>query len=264
MLGVFVDESGTHGASARTVMAGCVANVEEWARLERRWSAILGAHGLRYVHAKELRQATGTFKNWNFDRRKILSEQLTSLLETGVKYSLVVVLNNRDFETFYRSHNKQDRKRQGPTYSIYGVCFRVFISVITGLVRQYDPGESFTITLEAGHKNSGAAEAIFAELKQDDPEFASAITGVAYVKKEEAFGVQAADLFAYVYFRGMDESPLVRKRIIQAAEPYVPALRPGVLSSFRVAITPETLKEIRSGQITRAQRRRWLRDLERD
>jgi hypothetical protein len=40
MLGVYVDESGTHGGTAHTIMAGVVATVEQWAALERRWATI--------------------------------------------------------------------------------------------------------------------------------------------------------------------------------------------------------------------------------
>lgn len=261
MLGVYGDESGTHDGSSRTVMAGCLATVEQWQELENRWSVLLGAYGLRYIHAKEMRHGEGPFKYLGFDRRSELMRQLLSVLEVQSKFFVCVILENHDFERYYRSPDKQERKRRGVVDSKYGVCFRVFLRAVAQLANTYLPGEEMTITLEAGHKNGGAAETIFAEFKNDDPELAGIVKGVAYVDKKEAFGVQAADLLAYVYFRGIQEELLNPSRV-EVNPPYVLALREGVITSFRADITPETLREIRAVQITRAQQRRWLRGAE--
>lgn len=254
MLGVYNDGSG------RTVMSGCLATVEQWAELERRWSALLGIHGLRYVHAKELRQGTGQFKSWPRSRRSRFAQELFAALTAQSEYFLTVILNNNEFEHHYRSPDKVERKRKGVVDSKYGVCFRVFMSLITQLVDKYKSDEVITITLEAGHKNGGAAETIFAEFKNYSPDLAHIITSVAYVDKKEAFGVQAADLLAYIYFRGVRDDLLSRRVDVDLAN--VPALTPGLLTNFRAEITPETLKEIREGQITRAQQRRWFSKME--
>jgi hypothetical protein len=221
-----------------------------------------------HVHAKDIRQGSGSFKQWPYERRSRLLRELLDSLAEGSDYCLVVDLNNHEFDNHYRSPDKNERRRRGVVDSKYGVCFRVFINLITQIVEQRSPGECFTITLETGHQNRGAAETIFAEFIKYAPEQARLITSVLYVDKAQAIGVQAADLIAYVYFRGFNDSLLegsVEFRLphVRAQNPpNVPTPTPNLISTYNAAITQEMLEEIRQGQITRAQRERWLRGVE--
>lgn len=260
MLGVYSDESGTHDGSSLTIMAGWIASVEQWAVLEQRWSALLALYGVRYVHAKELRHRQGPFKRWSNPRAVAFAKDLLEALEAHSQYSLTVILNNADYERYYRAPDKAERKRRGAVDSKYGVCFRVFLSLVTQIVAKYMPGESLTMTVEAGHMNGGAAETIFAEFKQYAPELAALVTAVAYVDKKEAAGVQAADLLAYpAYFLEQHKKAEWQRFDWQD----MPSMTPGKIHNFRAPLAVETLQDIRAGQIAMARHRAWVKRLER-
>jgi hypothetical protein len=259
MLGVYIDESGTHDPSPLTIMSGWIAPVEEWAALERKWQALCAFQGVKYVHAKELKHRQGPFKRWTDERAVSFSRQLLLALETHSQYSLTVILNNAEYDSHYRAPDKAERKRRGSVDSKYGVCFRVFLSLVTQVVAKYMPNETLTIALEAGHKNGGAAETIFAEFSQYAPELAALVTAVAYVNKKEAAGVQAADLLAYpAYFLERYK----QAEWIPIDWGAMPTMTPGKCHSFRAPLAVETLEDIRSGQIAMAKHRAWMKRVE--
>ena len=61
-LKAFVDESGTHG-SGLTVIAGWLGYADRWTEFELKWNSILIRHGLRYIHAIDLKQGKKAFKD---------------------------------------------------------------------------------------------------------------------------------------------------------------------------------------------------------
>jgi hypothetical protein len=75
-LKAFVDESGTHG-SGLTAMSGWLGYADRWAGFEAKWRSILAVHGLRYIHAIDLKQGKKAFKDkikWPFPRRLELAK----------------------------------------------------------------------------------------------------------------------------------------------------------------------------------------------
>src|ERR1044071_3261091 len=78
VLTAYIDESGTHGGSAYTVMTGLVGYAEEWAKFEDKWRELTELVHVPYIHGKELRPISevgyGAFKNQNFwpKKRRIL------------------------------------------------------------------------------------------------------------------------------------------------------------------------------------------------
>ncbi len=76
VLHAYFDETG-HGDDTNTKflgIAGCLARVEVWKNVERKWNAALQSEGLPYFHMKEFAFSVGPFKTWNDDedrRRKI-------------------------------------------------------------------------------------------------------------------------------------------------------------------------------------------------
>jgi hypothetical protein len=261
MLGAYADESGTHEPSPLTIMAGWIATTEDWAALEPRWKALLTYYGVDHAHAKKLYHRERPFKGWSDQRAISFAEQLMVILEAHCRYSLTVILGNKEFESHYRNPDKLERKRRGSVDSKYGVCFRVFLALVTQMIAKFWPEETIHITLEAGHPNSGAAEAIFAEFIQYAPDLANLVTGVSYVAKKKAAGVQAADLLAYPAY-GLERH---KKAIYQPVNlETMPTLNAAKINNFRAPISVETLADIRSGQIAMAKHRAWMKRIERE
>ena len=261
MLGVYIDER-----HASSITKNCNGGMRSLSRaigqLERSWAALLAAHGIEYVHATEMRQAKLQFKDWIFARRLDFCGKALKLIQDYVEYFIAITLDNSEYNQYYRDHDGAGGKRRGVVYSKYGVCFRVFIRVLTEIVQQLTPGEAIAITLEAGHENSGAAQMIFAEYLRDTPEQARLIEDVAYVDKEKSYGAQAADSAGVCIFSRTKEEALSRITHHVLSQD-VPTFTPERIRVINVQITPEMLSELRSGQISQAQQKKWVRNAER-
>src|SRR5580704_14933077 len=65
ILTVYCDESGTHGGSPCTVLAGFLGDANEWVEFEREWTKVLRKHQISHVHAKHLWHRQKEFKGWS-------------------------------------------------------------------------------------------------------------------------------------------------------------------------------------------------------
>ena len=54
------------------------------------------------------------------------------------------------------------RKHRAAIDSKYGVCFRVFLSLVTRILDYHEPNETVDLVIEDGHANGGAGQVIFA------------------------------------------------------------------------------------------------------
>ena len=84
----YYDESGTHGGSPFTILAGFVASPEHWAHFEREWRKVLRNYGLTHLRAKHLFHRQKQHKNWKdkqVRRLPVLSrdKRLTGILSLG-------------------------------------------------------------------------------------------------------------------------------------------------------------------------------------
>ena len=162
------------------------------------------------------------------------------------RFSISVLLTNNDYQEIYIGADRALRKHRAAIDSKYGVCFRVFLSLVTRILDRHEPNETVHFVIEAGHSNGGAAEEIFAGMEKIAPDLARYVSGITYVWKKQSPGVQAADMLAYpVFVTERDETaeysdidltvdaPLPRDRIV----------------NYRVPIRPETLADIKMGQI---------------
>ena len=64
ILNAYYDESGTHGGSTVTVMAGLVGDVNDWIEFDREWNKVLRKHEITHVHAKHLYHRQGMYRGW--------------------------------------------------------------------------------------------------------------------------------------------------------------------------------------------------------
>jgi hypothetical protein len=112
----YFDESETHSTVLPTgeaqeiprdkrvvVVAGFLANVEQWERLENEWDSVFGQHDLPReapFHMVDFAQSVGVFKPFvgkASERQRFLS-QLIGLLALRVKCSIACALRLRDYD----------------------------------------------------------------------------------------------------------------------------------------------------------------------
>ena len=256
-LKAFVDESGTHG-SGLTAMAGWVGYAERWAKFEPRWRSLLLRNGLRYLHAIDLKQGKRAFRDkvkWPFQRRLALAQEAGQLTEDHAICSLSLFMRSVDYEAAYIGGDRNLRKRRAPVDSKYGVCARIFLSMLAELVERISEDAQVTVVFEAGAANQGAAQDILTEMYEIAPWRARLINPkIDYAPKEQSPGIQAADCLVYpVYVQERDGIADV-----SAMEPGWPDKLPfKEVTHLRVPITAEALQGLKQGQMAlRGLRRR--------
>jgi Protein of unknown function (DUF3800) len=258
-LKAFIDESGTHDGRL-TTMAGLLGRADRWLEFKQKWRSILIRDGLPYIHAIDLKQGRKAFKDktkWPFPRRLALAQELGKLTEDHALCSLSVLLNKADYDAAYIAGEKDLRKRRSVIDSKYGVCARVYLSMLAELVERYGgPDAQVTVIFEAGAKNQGAAQTIVDDMHNVAPERARFINPtIGYAPKDQCPGVQAADCLVYpVYVQERDGIA-----DFSDLEPGFPEGLPlPQVTHFRAPIRPQTLRDLREGQIAMGGLRRRL------
>ncbi len=69
ILTAYIDESGTHGPSPVSVMAGYVADARQWHKFDKRTSKLFRRYGVDICHAIDLKRGDGAFRGWSVDKK---------------------------------------------------------------------------------------------------------------------------------------------------------------------------------------------------
>lgn len=191
----YLDEARTDRESDIVTMAGYIAPYVDWLPFETAAQAIFDAFGVRILHAMDLHAGKREFRGWDWAKKEefvsALQDKIKSTGAIGVAYSVV----KSQFVDAKRLHKVM------PNESPYGFCFRSIVSVIC-----YDPvmrmnfdtiqDADISFILEAGNKNSGDVDRIFAVLKQTSP-FRGRLKAVTFSAKDATKALQMADLLAF-------------------------------------------------------------------
>ncbi|ODM82237.1 hypothetical protein A6X20_17490 [Bradyrhizobium elkanii] len=207
----YLDESGTHGASAATqVLAGFIATEQGWQAYERDLAALLAQHHVEYFHAIKFRKRQGPFKHFNVATQAIFIHDFFELVHRHLAYGFAVSLTQKDFLGIYRAAKDALPKRFRHD-SQYGVCFRFCMSAIQTFMKGQPNECPVTVVLEGGHKNSGDALRVFGDAKAEmernekDTTFASMFIET----KKNSLPLAAADALAHSLFRSKSTGILI-------------------------------------------------------
>jgi len=249
-LKAFIDESGTHG-SGLTVMAGWLGYADRWAEFEPKWRSVLIRHGLRYIHAIDMRQGKKAFKDkskWPSSRRLELAKDLLQLTEDYALCSLTLLLNTADYDSAYIGGNKNIRKHRSAVDSKYGVCARIYLSMLGELVELYEGADAqVTVVFEAGAKGQSAIQTILADMYDVAPDRARFINStIGFALKEQSPGVQAADCLAYPMYV-QEKAGIATVSDLEAEWPENLPL--AGMMHLRAPISVRTLHNLKEGQI---------------
>lgn len=117
----YLDESGTHEGSPKTVMSGFVGNVHQWRGFEKKVRGAFREFHVEGFHAKDFMNRSGEFRGWNDDKRTAFLVPIHKATETFLELGFSVILNNDDYEKIYAS---DPQPKRGQKDSKYGMCFR--------------------------------------------------------------------------------------------------------------------------------------------
>src|SRR6516164_511442 len=100
----YMDESGTHGTSPVTIIAGAYGSAAQWQDVEARIHELESRLGFSMFHSKDLKDGDGSFKGWSSEQRLKLVEEFLAILADGhVEAGFIMQINNADYEKYYRS-----------------------------------------------------------------------------------------------------------------------------------------------------------------
>jgi hypothetical protein len=200
----YYDESGTHGGSPFTILAGFVGNAEHWARFEGEWRKVLRKYGLTHLHAKHLFHRQKQHKGWKPQQiRRLMADILYVIQERldphrDLFFATKTKLNENDYIKSYIENGPLKGERLD---SRYAVCFRAFLDFNLIWVKGRELSDiPLNFVLEAGHCNAGDALRVFNETKADKRVAHRHLIGsIAFGDKKEFPALQAADMLAYLF-----------------------------------------------------------------
>jgi hypothetical protein len=257
----YYDESGTHGGSPATALAGLVGDALECARFEREWRKVLKNHQLTHVRAKHLFHRQGQHKGWGERQIHRLWADLLYVFQEH-KYLTVTktVLKHDDYRNFYIGDGPLKKERLD---SKYALCVRTCLHYHPVWLHDWY-GEAYSevsFILEAGHRNAGDAQRVFSEIKNDETlPWRTSLGSISFGTKQDFPILQAADLIAYWFYKtecakmeeadpeSVDESDEISELEEELVE--------GGLIVLDHVITPMDLAKLRQNFLVRRKKRR--------
>jgi hypothetical protein len=163
----YLDESGTHGASAATqVLGGFIASEQGWMAYEGGLESLFKQHNVEYFHAIKFRNRKGPFKHFNEATQAIFIHDFYELVDRHLAYGFAVSLAQQVFLEIYRA-NKEGLPKRFRYDSQYGICFRFCMSAIRTFMLSHPDECPITVVLEGGHRNCGDAVRIYNDAKEE-------------------------------------------------------------------------------------------------
>jgi len=227
ILTAYFDESGTHGDSPVTIMAGVMANASQWARFQTEFNALKAKHGFRVLHAKKFKRRGGDFKGKSVWDQLALLEDLAKLSDT-FREAVTFTLDNAEYKTLYRGGEKPRRLR---IESRYGLCFRNcllhFILHTVNRRTEITSPPKLHVVLESGHPNWSEVRDIFREVKKEIISLGAydLLGDITFADKDNCDPLMMADFLAhYAWLNATGEIPRPEAALDR---PYLEANQPG-------------------------------------
>ena len=199
----YLDESGTHGASAATqVLGGFIASEQGWMAYERDLESLFKQHNVEYFHAIKFRNRKGPFKHFNVATQAIFIHDFYEVVDRHLAYGFAVSLTQQDFLEVYRA-SKESLPKRFRHNSQYGICFRFCMSTIRTFMRSHPDECPVTLVLEGGHRNCGDAVRVYTDAKEElqrrenDTTFGPMVVEL----KKNSLPLAAADALVHSVFR---------------------------------------------------------------
>lgn len=193
-----LDETGTDGRSAYTVIGGAVATANQWDKLEKAWGNLLSRSKIPAYHWKEFNDPNNDiFGKWSDLKRRRFVDAQEKIIRNKTIFRVSVGL-----ESTVHADIKQRMKgiKGFRADSDYSLCLRyLMFSTCEHLVR-IDPACRLTILVEDGPWASGAMQTYqrVAAMtgKRKPAKHAHRLAGFGSAPKGERLSLEAADYLA--------------------------------------------------------------------
>ena len=194
-LTAYLDESGTHGGSVATVMAGVMASGLKWERYEKKFGGLRRKYGFNVFRTKTFKDRDGDFKDWPKDKQLALLDDLEQLSARSFLTGVTMTLDNADYEQNYK--RTPDVPRKMPLVSKYGLCFETCLLYLAGEAGR-QKARKLHVVCEAGAANEGDANRIFFDHKAElESRGVHLLRYLTFADKGSTPALMLADFFAH-------------------------------------------------------------------
>jgi hypothetical protein len=188
----YLDDSGKDPQNPITTLAGYIARDTAWQAFETEVEHWFTEYGVTTLHAKELQDTDGDFKNWSVLRKHAF---ISCVCQARVPHLMMGLSMSALKGTYQTRADESDRKR---TVTPYTFCFNVLIDWI---LRDFRTGavantEGVAFILECGHENNPEAEKEFGVIRKMH-NIEHLLHSISFVPKESCRAIQLADLIAF-------------------------------------------------------------------
>jgi hypothetical protein len=193
----YFDESGTHGGSEVTVMAGFLGDVRQWHKFEKRSAKLFSRFRVDVFHTVDIKRTDGDFVGWSVDRKIEFIDEFHHIINETLERGFAAILRT----DVYDYYSKLLWPKKARKESKYCILFRAIAAAAIDTpvqVPHWEHGDEawLNIVLESGHPNAGDALRLY-NLSKERFVSAKALAGLTFVSKKDCLPLAAADLFAY-------------------------------------------------------------------
>jgi hypothetical protein len=186
-----LDESGTHGTSPTTVVAGLNLRKRSFVLLHHDWGNMLRFHCIRELHIRKIR----TFLRSEQQRRDLLFDAVT-LINLHKHSTISAVLNAEKYREYFGSTFHR------LSMSIYGMCFMICIYMNYKTAQHNNYNGQIKYLMASGNplaRHVTAAHDAATDLQSGG--WSLRVGGLAFEDGQRALVLQAADLIAWAALR---------------------------------------------------------------
>jgi Protein of unknown function (DUF3800) len=190
----YFDESGTHGGSELSCMAGFVGEARQWRKFEKRAGKLFNRFRVDVFHTIDVRRTNKDFKGWTVDRKIEFLDEFHHIINETLECGVSSFIKDEDYK-YYCGLDWPRRTRRESKYAIlFRACLSHMIDYVGHIPLWKEP--RLHIVLEDGHNNANDAVRMY-DWAKDRLGQAQALTSLTFDNKKTCLPLAASDLFAY-------------------------------------------------------------------
>jgi hypothetical protein len=192
VLTCYLDDSGKDPQSPITTLAGYIARDTEWPSFEAHVEPWFTEFKVGVLHAKELHDTDGNFKEWS----KLRKQAFVSRICQARNPCLLMGLSMSALKGMYEMRAAESGRKR--TVTPYSFCFQVIIDWILRdrRIGALSNTEGVALILECGHENNAEAEEQFHAVRKLH-KIEHLLHSISFVPKASCRAIQLADLLAF-------------------------------------------------------------------
>ena len=197
MIKIYMDESGTHGGSAKSppspfvTVGAYLAQPKVWSAFTKEWNAAKRPDGIKVYHAVDCANQRREFEGWSKPQSDAFAAKMLPIIAKHAGWSVVVGMEMAPFQEAMASHPHLKALFGTP----YEACFQWVVQTILDKVEELGSRESLTFLHESNDYETQARKS-FDWVKEHRKKHASNMV-IAFGGKERYVPLQAADILAY-------------------------------------------------------------------